>query len=84
MPFAKRSILNVWQWADCVYVLITAQQFVEWPYVYAASDTFIILAHSGLCFFQVYAGIVNHIRHYQGTYIQAYWDIIKAYSDLFS
>ena len=42
------SSLNVWQCFEYVNVLITAQQFVQWPYVCATSDTLRILAYSAL------------------------------------
>ena len=86
LPFAKPSILNVWQRPEYVYLSMTAQQFVRWLYVCAASDTFGILAHAALCFFLVYAGIVNHIRHYQGifTHIETLLKDIQAYVAKFS
>ena len=83
LPFAKGSILNVLHFSEYVYVSIT----VQWPYVCAASDTFRILAYSALCFsFQVYAGIVNHINHYEGifTYIETLLRHIQAYLAKFS
>ena len=75
LAFCKTLHLNVWQSSQYVYDSITAQKFVQWPYLCAASVACRILAYSALFF----SGMCRHSWSYSSLsrHIHAYWDIIK-------
>ena len=81
VPFAKRSILNVWQCSEdvcldnCSVICIVTLYYV----LHQTHLEFWHIQHfvfSGICWdVQSYSALLRHIH--------AYWDIIKPYSDFF-
>ena len=80
--FSKCSTLNVWQCSEYVSVSITAQLFLQWPYVMYCIRH---IQNSGIfstLFFLVYAGVFNHIQRYWGIFtpIEILLRLTEAYS----
>ena len=80
--FSNRSIINVWQCSKYVSLLMTDQQFVNWPYVMYCIRH---IQNSGIfsnLFFQVHARIFKHDQSYLGifTHIKTVLRQIQSYS----
>ena len=77
--FAKRSILNVWQYSKFALSLNNFSVICEVTLCYLLH-----LRYSGFSHIQnsIYSGICRHIQTYLAllSHIHAYWGIIKAYS----